>query len=46
MVSFLLAFAGNILRAFLFALIRVTNPAHLMLLDLIILIEFCEEYKL
>jgi hypothetical protein len=46
MVSFLLAFATNILHAFLFAVIRATNPANFKLFDLIILIILCEEYKL
>ncbi|PNF30001.1 hypothetical protein B7P43_G06209 [Cryptotermes secundus] len=39
-------FPTNILYAFLVSLIRATRPAHLILLDLIILIILGEEYKL
>jgi hypothetical protein len=39
-------FPTNILHAFRYALIRATYPAHLILLDLIILIILGEEYKL
>jgi hypothetical protein len=39
-------FPTNILNAFLFSLIRATCPGHFVLLDLIILIMFCKEYKL
>jgi hypothetical protein len=40
------AFLTKILYAFLFSPIHVTFPAHLMLLDLVILIIFGEEYNL
>jgi hypothetical protein len=39
-------FPTNILHAFLFSPIRTTCPAHLILLDLIILITLGEKYKL
>jgi hypothetical protein len=39
-------FPTNILYAFHFSTIRATCPAHLILLDLIILIMFGEEYRL
>jgi hypothetical protein len=44
-VSFLLAFPPNNLSAFLSFPMRATYPAHLILLDLIILITFGEEYE-
>jgi hypothetical protein len=39
-------FPTNIPHAFLFASIRATYPAHLILTDLLILIILDEEYKL
>jgi hypothetical protein len=39
-------FPAKILYAFLFAPIHATFPAHVMLLDLVILIILGEEYKL
>jgi hypothetical protein len=43
---FLCGFPINILYAFLFSPIGATCPVHFILLDLIILIMFGEEYKL
>jgi hypothetical protein len=43
---FLSGFAINILHAFISARIPVTGSAHIILLDLIILIILAEEYKL
>jgi hypothetical protein len=40
------SFPTNILYSFIFAPIRTTCPAHLILLDLILLIMLSEEYKL